>query len=154
VKRQLLFKAELENIESLEAQKDIDWEIQVKCSNCGEVHDKYVTVNSEESTQITGSRGAANLVIRCKFCKRENSIDIIMDSKLPFTSALSGKFSPLITFDCRGIDFVAWKASTGFQAVGTEGTKFDCDLREGDWTDFDEKSGNSVGIYNIETKVK
>jgi len=55
--------------------KNINWSMKVKCSNCGEISENTIYVSSTDS-QSTG-RGSSNLVMRCKLCRRENSVDII-----------------------------------------------------------------------------
>ena len=50
---------------------------QIKCSNCGEVPDHFVYVAEDETSEVKGGRGSANLVAKCKMCGRENSINIV-----------------------------------------------------------------------------
>ncbi|CAH8582725.1 unnamed protein product [Schistosoma mattheei] len=62
---------ELTNVTNLSPScDDFRWYLKVKCGNCGENTHDYVYINSVEKTPIQDSRGDANLVIRCKFCKR------------------------------------------------------------------------------------
>ena len=43
----------------------------------------------------------------------------------------------------------------GFQVESSTGTKFDdVDLSEGEWVEYDEKLGDSVGIYELEHKLE
>lgn len=53
--------------------------IVLKCCNCGELSGE-VTVSADEKESLNHSRGDTNLNIRCKFCSRENSLDIIPES--------------------------------------------------------------------------
>lgn len=70
------------------------WMVKVKCSSCREEHPNFmgidataslfaaqfsvaITDNStrqQETHDISGSRGEANLVWRCQLCKKENNI--------------------------------------------------------------------------------
>jgi hypothetical protein len=54
------------------------------------------------------------MVIKCKFCSRENTIDIVEDSNASYTEADIGKFKSIITFDCRGIEPIDFDPREGF----------------------------------------
>lgn len=76
---------------------------------------------------MSGSRGTANLVMRCKFCKRESSarkfkyvIDTYMvdvdryrqlefDTSVPiqaYSAEQNRKLQKIAVFDCRGLELV------------------------------------------------
>jgi len=59
-------------------------------------------------------------------------------------------------FDCRGLEFVEFIAEGEFLATGTEsGTKFSgIELPDGEWYDYDEKSGEEVSITNVEWEIR
>jgi len=152
VKLILLFKANLNRIVSIEPEVDIEWNLKLKCSNCGEEHDKVVPVNEQQTESVSGSRGTANLVIKCKFCKRENSINIVDKSRKIYTN--NGKFAPIVTFDCRGIDILSINLGNGFKAKGEKGVEFGVDFSDGDWTEWDDSIKDAVGIENPETKLE
>jgi len=154
VKLQILFKADLERVTTLSPASDIQWNLKVKCSNCGEENEKWVGITSDETSSMNGSRGTANLVMKCKFCKRENSIDIVEGSSKHYTFDDSGKFVPLITFDCRGVDITAVDLRTGFVCEGEKRKQFNVDFSDGDWVDFDESINESIGIYNPTSKIE
>lgn len=65
-----------------------------------------------------------------------------------------GKFKPIITFDCRGIEPIAFAAGEGWIAkVEDSGNIFqNINLSENEWVEYDEKSQQSVGIYELESK--
>ena len=43
----------------------------------------------------------------------------------------------------------------GFEVESTTGKKFgDVDLSEGEWVEYDEKLGESVGIYELQHKLE
>ncbi|KAL8819166.1 MAG: hypothetical protein Q9223_002342 [Gallowayella weberi] len=62
----------------------------------------------------------------------------------------------IITFDCRGLEFIEFQASGEWVAKGLETTtKFTAiDLTEGDWYDFDEKSGEEVSIKDLKWEIR
>lgn len=43
----------------------------------------------------------------------------------------------------------------GFQVESSKGTKYpDVDLSEGEWVEYDEKVGDSIGVYELEHKFE
>lgn len=125
MKLSLQWRLQLENISEICAEgQDFRWFIKVKCSNCGEVS-KWVYVTEEETVALKGGRGRANLLIKCKICGRENSLDIIKDSIKPYTSDSSGNYKPLVIFDCRGLEVIDFDPRNGFMVLGEDKkTKF------------------------------
>ncbi|XP_044076792.1 CXXC motif containing zinc binding protein isoform X2 [Siniperca chuatsi] len=126
VKFGLQFKATLENVTNVRPLgDDFRWFLKLKCGNCGEVPDKWQYVTLVESVPLKGGRGSASMVQKCKLCARENSIDILGETITPYNA--------------------------GFAAQGAEsGTQFpEINLQEKDWTDYDEKVRESVGIYEV-----
>ncbi|XP_061694264.1 CXXC motif containing zinc binding protein isoform X2 [Syngnathoides biaculeatus] len=145
----------------------------LKCGNCGEIPDKWQYVNLAESAPLKGGRGSASMVQKCKLCSRENSIgkslraisssfatraerdfflaDILEDTIAPYNAEDSEKFKTMVQFECRGLEPVDFQPQAGFAAQGTEsGTAFpEVNLLEKDWTDYDEKVKESVGIYEV-----
>lgn len=62
----------------------------------------------------------------------------------------------IIEIDCRGLEFVEFKADGEWQATGTEsGTKFSgIDLTDGEWYDYDEKASDEVSIKELQWEIK
>lgn len=60
----------------------------------------------------------------------------------------------MVVFDCRGVEPFDFSPRIGFTAEGLEtGTPFnEINLEEREWVDYDEKAGESVGIYEMEHK--
>ncbi|ORZ17667.1 hypothetical protein BCR42DRAFT_238143 [Absidia repens] len=132
----LYLKADLENVTDLVPTDDYEWHFK----------DEY---------DMSNSRGQANLVMRCKFCKRESTAQFDPSSKVVSYND-SGKFQKMAVFDVRGLELVDFSPRDTWLAKGTEtGTSFDdIDLLEGDWADYDEKAGEPVGISGIEVQFK
>lgn len=61
----------------------------------------------------------------------------------------------ILEFDCRGLEFVEFKPDGEWLAEGPEsGSKFTAiDLTEGDWFDYDEKSGEEVSITGVKWDI-
>uniref|UniRef100_A0A4X1WCB5 CXXC motif containing zinc binding protein n=2 Tax=Artiodactyla TaxID=91561 RepID=A0A4X1WCB5_PIG len=135
----LQLKATLENVTNLRpVGEDFRWYLKMKCGNCGEISEKWQYIRLMDSVALKGGRGSASMVQKCKLCSRENSID-------------NEKFKTIVEFECRGLEPVDFQPQAGFAAEGVEsGTVFsDINLQEKDWTDYDEKAQESVGIYEV-----
>nr|CDS26990.1 protein of unknown function DUF866 eukaryotic [Hymenolepis microstoma] len=155
---ELLFSAQLTNVkEILPPNTDTDWFIKVLCTNCGEIHEKFVSINSEERIPITGSRGAVNMVLKCKFCGRELTSDIVEGSVKPYTSDDSGQLRPIVRFNCNGLEPVEFSIRDGWRVTSSsinETVFSDVDLSPGEWTDYDDNSGVCLEIMEIQTQFK
>ncbi|XP_030045164.1 CXXC motif containing zinc binding protein [Microcaecilia unicolor] len=152
VKIGLQLKATLENITNLGSLgDDFRWFLKLKCSNCAEVSEKWQYITLMDSVPLKGSRGSASMVQKCKLCARENSIDILRHTLKPYNAEDSEQFKTVVEFECRGLEPVDFQPQAGFAARGAEsGTPFtEINLQEKDWTDYDEKIQESVGIYEV-----
>uniref|UniRef100_A0A8B9NYG9 CXXC motif containing zinc binding protein n=6 Tax=Aves TaxID=8782 RepID=A0A8B9NYG9_APTOW len=151
----LQLRATLENITRLRAEgEDFRWYLKLKCGNCGEVSEKWQYLRLMDSAPLKGGRGSATMVQKCKLCSRENSIDILSQTIKPYNAEDSEKFKTIVEFECRGLEPVDFQPQAGFAAEGAEsGTPFnDINLLEKDWNDYDEKTKESVGIYEVTHK--
>jgi len=152
VKTGLQISAQIENLAHFKATgDDFRWYLKLKCSSCGEETSEFVYCSLCETSPLTGGRGQASLVIKCKLCKRENSIDIVSDSLKAYSEEDMGKFKTIVVFDCRGVQPVDFSPRIGWEATGEEsGTVFsDIDLSEEEWYDYDDKAGESVSITEL-----
>ncbi|KAF4797203.1 hypothetical protein TURU_077184 [Turdus rufiventris] len=162
----LQLRATLENITRLRAEgEDFRWYLKLKCGNCGEVSEKWQYLRLMDSAPLKGGRGSATMVQKCKLCSRENSIEILSQTIKPYNMETDGlltqlqaedseKFKTIVEFECRGLEPVDFQPQAGFAAEGAEsGTPFnDINLLEKDWNDYDEKTKESVGIYEVTHK--
>lgn len=81
VKIALQIKATLENIEKLNTNHPhYQWFLKLKCGSCGETTEKFHDLTEDEKVPLKHSRSETNLLIKCKLCSRENSIDVIEGS--------------------------------------------------------------------------
>jgi hypothetical protein len=128
---------------------------KVQCTSCRETHPNWVSVSRFDKQEVSGSRGDANFVWRCKNCKREHSATIKETPKAyPLTSP--PKTQNIIEFDCRGLEFTEFRPEGEWLAEGEEsGTKFSgIELVEEEWFDYDEKSGEEVSITNLKWEIR
>ena len=152
VKLQLSIKAELENVTNLvPASEDFEYFFNVKCNRCYETHPKLVSLNRIEEHDLPSSRGSANFVWRCGFCKSESSAKFEPGASLAY-AAENSQYAPLLVVECRGLEFVGFDPKGIWRCNGTEsGTPFEVDLnKEPEWSDYDEKAALPVGVSQIE----
>ncbi|CAP70679.1 uncharacterized protein PODANS_3_7430 [Podospora anserina S mat+] len=127
---------------------------KVQCTSCREVHPKPVGVSRFEENEMSGSRGEANFVWKCKNCKRESSASI-QTAPTPYQQGEPPKSQKIITFDCRGLEFVEFIPEGEFEVDGLESnTKFTgVELNEGEWFEYDEKAGDEVSIKELKWDI-
>ncbi|KAJ1657036.1 hypothetical protein IWQ61_003489 [Dispira simplex] len=156
VKLQLSIKADLINVTDLAPlDPDYDFHFKIKCNSCQEVSNNWISMNQLDTSPISGSRGEANLVMRCKFCKREGSASFERGTLRAYQVEQSGRFAPLIQMECRGLEPVECQLTDGWKVVGADSNiKFDeVDLSEGVWADYDEKAGKEVSVMDVEFQI-
>lgn len=160
VKINLEIKANLENIDTFgTTHPNYNFILKVKCLNCGEISDKWVHVTETETYPIKTGKSEVHFLAKCKLCGRENSLDILEGSNSDYSASFNGKFKPIVTFDCRGIEPVDFSAAEGWVAKVEESKKVfeGVDLSEKEWVEYDDKANQSVGIYELQhrfVKVK
>ncbi|KAK6457233.1 uncharacterized protein RJT20DRAFT_127413 [Scheffersomyces xylosifermentans] len=130
-----------------------EYTFTIQCTKCRTTHDKSVNINRFESHEISGSRGEASFVFRCKECKAEHSAAITRTAQK--LTAEDKKPVPILEIDARGLDFESFIPEGKFQAVGLEsGTKFEeVDLEDNEWYDYDDKAGAEVSITDVTWEI-
>ncbi|KAK4166092.1 hypothetical protein QBC43DRAFT_258276 [Cladorrhinum sp. PSN259] len=160
----LTLSAELEGVTSLrpaDTEATPFWyTFKVQCTSCRETHPKTVAVSRFEQNEISGSRGEANFVWKCKNCKRESTASILaaptaFEVQSEPSKNNKNKSQKILTFDCRGLEFVEFIPEGEWLAEGLEsGTKFtQIDLSEGEWFEYDEKAGEEVSIKELKWDI-
>ncbi|KAK3172336.1 hypothetical protein OEA41_005657 [Lepraria neglecta] len=154
----LALKADLTGVTDLlpldTPEEPFFYNFKVQCTSCREVHPNWVSVSRYESNEVSGSKGEANFVWRCKTCKRESTATI-KNAPRAYSHSSPPKRQNIIEFDCRGLEFVEFKADGEWMAKGLESpTKFSgIDLQEGEWFDYDEKAGEEVSIKDMKWEI-
>ncbi len=152
-KCEIQFKADLENVSSLSVPADQDWTVFVKCSLCGEVHDKPVTMNESELLPLPPKgRTEANFVMKCKLCGRTSSMSI--KSVKPYSA--SGEYQTVMTIDGRGFEVARWIPDRFVGAgVNDSGAEYEVEIEdlEDGWCDFDDRFDLPLSVLDIETRV-
>ncbi|KAI7899986.1 uncharacterized protein BX663DRAFT_488735 [Cokeromyces recurvatus] len=157
VKLGLYLKADLENVTGLSPVDNYEWHFKIECTSCHEVDESWISFNQQDEYEMNSSRGSANLVMRCKFCKRDMSAQFEPSFKVKgYEIEKNGEFQQIAQFDCRGLELVDFQPRESWTAKGAESDTIfeDIDLTEGEWAEYDEKSGEPVGISNIEVQFK
>ncbi|KAJ4150324.1 hypothetical protein LMH87_011078 [Akanthomyces muscarius] len=155
----LLLTAELTGVTNLRPQDTEEnpfwYMFRVQCTSCREIHNNYVGVNRFEMNEMSGSRGEANFVWRCKNCKRESTATV-KGAAIPYQQHEPAKAQKVIEFDCRGLEFTEFKAEGEWLADGIDsGSKFSgIELIDGEWYDYDEKAGEEVSIKDITWEIR
>ncbi|KAL2265506.1 hypothetical protein VTJ83DRAFT_6606 [Remersonia thermophila] len=154
----LTVSAELAGVTNLRPRDDHEnpfwYTFKVQCTSCREIHPNPVAVNRFETNEISGSRGEANFVWRCKNCKRESSASITA-APTPYEQTEPAKPRKILEFDCRGLEFTEFVPEGEWLVDGIDsGTKFEgVELTEGEWFDYDEKAGEEVSIKDIKWDI-
>ncbi len=159
VKIGLQISANLEFVTELipEEVGEFKWTFKFKCNQCGEVPDHWMYVALNEEQPLKGGRGHANFIAKCKNCLKQNSCDIKEESIASYNFEDARKFKTIVVLDCRGLEPVDFDPRSSWKAKGytededgdgkTTGTEFDdIDLTDKEWSDYDEKSGESTMI--------
>ncbi|KAF3136101.1 hypothetical protein TWF703_005746 [Orbilia oligospora] len=146
--------AELAGVTNLRPNDSEDspyyYTFKVQCTSCRETHPNWVGVSKYDTNEISGSRGEANFVWKCKNCKREHSANI-KTKATPYEQSEPAKRQNIIELECRGLEFVEFKPDGEWLCEGLEsGTKFTgVELSDGEWFDYDEKAGEEVSIQRL-----
>ncbi|KAF1834217.1 hypothetical protein BDW02DRAFT_525822 [Decorospora gaudefroyi] len=176
----LALKAELNGVTDLRPRDTEDspffYTFTVQCTSCRETHANPISFTRFESNEQSGSKGEANFVWRCKNCKvssapppspflppcrlflcvcREHSANV-RAPPVAYPQSDPPKKMNILEFDCRGLEFVEFRAEGEFLATGVEsGTKFEgIELPDGEWYDYDEKAGEEVSITGVEWEIR
>ncbi|PLW12242.1 hypothetical protein PCANC_18808 [Puccinia coronata f. sp. avenae] len=162
VKLMVNLKAELDNLTDLQVDDPTTYQyfFKVKCTSCHEVHHNWVAICRSEEYPLSGSKGSANLVWKCQLCKREASasfIDLNLKSFPAYTKAQSQEHQSqwLCKVECRGCEFVEYDLRGQWNCKAAESqTEFKgIEFEEGEWHDYDEKSGLPVSVTNVQTEI-
>ena len=110
---------------------------------------------SQEENEISGSRGEANFVWKCKNCKREATANIV-DAPKPYAQSDPPKAQQIIKIDTRGCEFTDFRPDGDWICKGADsGTEFKGDiLNEDEYFDYDEKAGEEVSIKELKWEIK
>ncbi|XP_064386283.1 CXXC motif containing zinc binding protein-like [Halichondria panicea] len=146
-------RAQLNNVTDLTAEgADFRWYIKVRCGNCME-ESKWLYAVAEDRVPVKGGRGTVHLVIKCKLCARENTVEILEDHIKPYRAVDSGVFKAIVAFNCRGVEISAFDPRGGFRVRGESSVFNDVSLSDKEWYDYDDIASQEVSITDFEYRV-
>ncbi|KAK4853176.1 hypothetical protein QYF36_004926 [Acer negundo] len=156
----LMICADLENLTNLEPHDGCDdpnfsYLFKVKCGCCGELSQKETCVSLGDTVPNSSGKGTTNLIQKCKFCGRDGTVTMIKGRGKPLTkeASESGKYCPVMLFDCRGFEPVDFIFGDGWKVESIAGTKYEgVDLSGEDFAEYDEKGECPVMISNLRSK--
>jgi hypothetical protein len=87
--------------------------------------------------------------------QRQHTANILNPAK-SYEATDPAKKVNILELDCRGLEFIDFKADGEWLAEGTEsGTRFTAiDLSDGEWFEYDEKAGEEVSITGIKWEIR
>ncbi|KAG9389875.1 Protein of unknown function DUF866 eukaryotic [Carpediemonas membranifera] len=146
-------KATLENVGSLVVSPDMPYNVQIKCSLCGEIHQKTVQLTEDHLEPIPPkNRSEAHFVMKCKGCGRVNSLSITKVT--PYTQSESWQM--VCELECRGFEVSEWypRHFVGTGIEGAEEAKYEVELEDEEgWADYDERFDMPVSVLDLETRI-
>lgn len=158
----LYIKADFEGpLSSLQLEPGCSFELDLRESG-GQEERKGVVICDAEDHELSGSRGTAHFAMKwCKDSKHFSTINLerglakVFDPSRGLTKDDQGKFVPIAGFECRGVEPTAWHPKDEFKVYGESGMVWDSvDLSEREWFEYDEKSGESVGVTDLEYEFR
>lgn len=155
----LEIKADVEGVAKLIPLENNVWQFDVSSDSGGGELKTDITVSPLDEIEIEGSKGHANFVMKWHGSRQQAYIKILpLDKRMSagyYPAEKSGEFVKVAAFECRGLSIDRWKPGSDFSAEGSSGTVFAAvDLSDPDgWTDYDEDSGESVSVMNVEHRI-
>lgn len=154
----LYVKAELENVDALEAPPLHRWCLDVK-EPTGDETRNGVFVSDEDVVEVAGGRGEAHFLLKWPGAKAPAQLSVVREHKKlklrPITGDDGNTFVPFAAFECRGLEPYAWHPESGYRVTSAGGSAVfdDVDLTD-DWADYDADGEQSVGVFQVEYKFQ
>merc|ERR1712232_1039880 len=164
----LYMKCEMEGIAKITFPGTLDWRLDVKQANGPDVREN-ITLNSYDEFETSNDKVKANFLVKWDGAKQQSTMSVytpthkdkLKDLKDPstlgqYTADDNNKMSPIVIFDCRGIEPSKWIPCGPFEVETPSGKKFEgVDLTDPDgWFEFDDKAEAPVQIERIEFDFK
>ena len=151
----LCVKADIDNIAEIAFPEASQWCLDLQQSDGDEVKEGVYVCKDEES-EIRGSKGVANFVMKFPGSNKEVTVNVITELKgkqsiRKYLEQDSGQFIPVVGFECRGVQPISWHPQTTCVVTTTGGSKFtDVNLEEKEWCEFDDDNELSVEIMDVQ----
>ncbi len=111
-------------------------------------------VDRDESVEIPGGKGTANLLIKDKLSGNVASISGL-DAKGSYPEYKDGDgWKTFAVLDCRGVEVTEWVINDeGFTAKNAGGDIEDVEFDDGEFYGYDEKNDEDTSITETQTRV-
>ncbi|KAK9466393.1 hypothetical protein V1512DRAFT_167874 [Lipomyces arxii] len=128
---------------------------KVQCTSCRETHPNFVELTAYETHSLSGSRGDANFVWRCKSCRRESSASF-KTKPVAYTAEDSGTWKNIVELEVRGLEFTEFEVQGDWtcKSAANGAVYEEVDLQQGEWFDYDEKAGEEVTITEVKWQIR
>lgn len=154
VKFYLSAKAELQGVAGLEPvdtpQDQFEYMFTIECTKCRTTHHKNIGINQYQTYELD-KKGVANFIYRCKECKSELNASI---ERVKGNVQESNEWTKLLSIDARGVEFKLFVPEGKFTVKGLKGSEFELELEEGEWYDYDDKTGEEVSVTEVEWRIE
>ena len=104
-KYQLQAKIDLQNLVSVSVIPDFVWRFKLLCTNCHEPHDSVIELQKQSLVESSHSRSSHNVVMKCKFCGKVGTIDMVGDGCVLNDVR---DYQDLLQVEGRGWEIVDW----------------------------------------------
>jgi len=116
-----------------------------------------VWVSGVEESELSGSKGTANFVMKWDKQSKHQAYAVVEQVKgltRPIGAEDNNTWVPVVAFECRGLDMERHHPRDGWVVVSTSGKSFtDVDLSD-DWCEVDEDTGDCISIMNLQSKFE
>ena len=123
-----------------------------------------VEVDDSIDHELPGSKGTAHFAMKFdKGSKHVATMNVVRRAQKgvkdlgdPYAEGVgAGGWTAVAAFECRGVEPVVFHPRDGFVVVCESGATFvDVDLSEGEWFEYDERGGESVGVTGLEWRFE
>lgn len=151
-KYQIQVKAVISNITDILPSSEFEYKFKLKCSDCREENESESTFAANDQVELLQGRSYSNFVMKCKFCSKVGSLDIVPKTQNALKKDVQ-EWQNFVVVEGRGWEPVKYIPGDGFMGNGNTGSRFEIELNELEWTDYDEDAHESVEIMEVETKI-
>lgn len=112
-------------------------------------------MNIVASQMIEKSRHTSNLIMKCKFCGSQGSVDLDTSKQQLYRHEDVRSFKPIIHLECRGWEPKAFVLGEGWKAKALHSNHIveGFSLEDFEWVDYDENSAEPMEVFGMETKI-
>ncbi|KAI5965334.1 uncharacterized protein KGF55_001555 [Candida pseudojiufengensis] len=149
-------KAELHNIAQVKPvdteEYSHDYKFKFQCNGCKKVHPKPIIINLENEFEVTGFRRKANLLIKCKECKRERYAILTQLNNGGILG--NGQYNDVIKITTHGMRLLDFIPDDQFECETNNGKIIqEIGLLDGEWMG-ETDNGEIIQVSNVDWNIK